>query len=281
MRLGTFLALLLLSALSLLAACAGGREIILATTTSTQDSGLLDGLVPTFEEQTGYRVKTIAVGSGQALRLGAEGEADVLLVHSPEAEAEFMAAGHGIDRRLVMHNEFVIVGPPDDPAGIRGLASAEEALARIAAAEALFISRGDDSGTHARERKLWQEAGIVPGGRWYQETGQGMGQTLIIASQKGGYTLTDRGTYLAQRRNLELEVLVEGDPGLFNVYHVIVVNPAKHPRINAEGARAFAQFITSTQAQEVIRSFGAERFGEPLFTPDAYVEPAPEMGSPP
>ncbi len=275
---------LVLASLALLfafLACGDTNELILATTTSTQDSGLLDRLVPLFEKETGYHVKTIAVGSGQALRLGEEGEADVVLAHSPEAEEAFMAAGHGVDRRLVMHNDFVVVGPAADPARIAGLNSASAALARIAEAGSLFLSRGDDSGTHVRERKLWEAAGVTPSGSWYQETGQSMGQTLVIASDKRGYTLSDRGTFLAQAKKLDLAILLEGDPGLFNVYHVIVVNPDKHPRVNGEGARAFSRFITSSVVQEIIRNFGVDRYGEPLFVPDAYIESTPGMEAQP
>ncbi len=266
----------------LLAACTGGGdELILATTTSTQDSGLLDVLIPRFEEATGLSVKTIAVGSGAALRLGEEGEVDVVLAHSPDAEEAFMAAGHGVNRRLVMHNDFVIVGPDDDPAGIAGLDDAAEALRRIAAKGAPFLSRGDDSGTNAKELKLWGEAGVTPSGGWYQETGTGMGQTLLVASEKRGYTLTDRGTYLAQRENLDLKTLVEGDPSLFNVYHVLQVNPAKSSRINAEGAARFVEFITSPETQDLIAGFGVDRFGQPLFVPDAFVESTPGAQSAP
>ncbi|MBI2913383.1 MAG: substrate-binding domain-containing protein [Chloroflexi bacterium] len=255
---------------SLFAACGGGNELILATTTSTQDSGLLETLVAAFERQTGYHVKPIAVGSGQALRLGEEGEADVLLVHSPEAEEAFMAAGHGVDRRLVMHNDFVIVGPAADPADVSGLESASEAMAKIARAGSTFFSRGDESGTHAREKKLWADAGLAPFQQpWYKETGQGMGQTLFIANEKDGYALADRGTYLALKERLRLVVLLEGGAGLLNVYHVIVVNPDESGKVNAEGARAFADFVTSSQGQEIIRTFGVEQYGEPLFYPDA------------
>ena len=270
--------LLSASALLLMLAVACGdasHELILATTTSTQDSGLLDVLVPLFEKQTGYSVKTIAVGSGAALRLGEEGEADVLLAHSPDAEEEFMAAGHGTDRRLVMHNDFVLVGPADDPVGIRGLDDAAEALRRIAAAGTTFLSRGDESGTHTKELKIWGSAGVEPSGSWYQETGTGMGQTLLVADEKRGYTLSDRGTYLAQRDNLALEVLLEGDPALFNVYHVVQVNPAKSGRINEAGAAAFVEFITSDAVQKEIRSFGEDKYGQPLFVPDAYLESTP------
>ena len=244
-------------------------ELILATTTSTQDSGLLDVLVPEFEKLTGYQVKTVAVGSGQALTMGKEGNADVLLVHSPAAEKEFMAGEYGVDRRLVMHNDFIIVGPATDPAGIKKTTTAADALKAIAAAEAPFVSRGDDSGTHKAELALWKKAAITPEGAWYQESGQGMGATLTIASEKGAYTLTDRATYLAQKDKLDLEILVEGDPALLNIYHVISVNPAKWPKVNAAGATAFADFLTSPDGQAMIGSFGVEKFGQPLFVPDA------------
>jgi tungstate transport system substrate-binding protein len=244
--------------------------LILATTTSTQDSGLLDVLIPLFEQQSGYVVQTIAVGSGAALQMGREGNADVLLVHAPAAEEEFMASGFGSDRRLVMYNEFVIVGPPDDPAGIRGSAVTTEAMRRIAAASATFVSRGDDSGTHQLERQLWAAAGLDPSAQpWYLESGQGMGATLTIASEREAYTMTDRATYLAHRAALRLDILVEGDPLLRNVYHVIVVNPERWPNTNLEGATAFADFIVSPAAQEVIRTFGAEEYGQPLFFPEA------------
>ena len=244
-------------------------ELILATTTSTQDSGLLDVLVPEFEKLTGYQVKTVAVGSGQALTMGKEGNADVLLVHSPAAEKEFMDGEYGVDRRLVMHNDFIIVGPATDPAGIKKTTTAADALKAIAAAEAPFVSRGDDSGTHKAELALWKKAAIMPAGAWYQESGQGMGATLTIASEKGAYTLTDRATYLAQKDKLDLEILVEGDPALLNIYHVISVNPAKWPKVNAAGATAFADFLTSPDGQAMIGSFGVEKFGQPLFVPDA------------
>jgi tungstate transport system substrate-binding protein len=251
------------------AGCSGEDELILATTTSTQDSGLLDELVPAFETQYDYKVKVIAVGSGQALALGEAGEADVLLVHSPKAEEEFMSAGNGEDRLLVMHNDFVIVGPSSDPAGIGRADSAAAALALVAGKEAAFFSRGDESGTHSKELSLWEKANAAPGGTWYQETGQGMGATLGVASEKQGYTLTDRGTYLALRDDLDLAVLYEGDSALNNIYHVIVVNPEKHGEVNAEAARAFAAFITSPETQNLIREFGVEKYGEPLFAPDA------------
>ncbi len=245
--------------------------IILATTTSTQDSGLLDALVPLFEQQTGYAVKTIAVGSGQAIAMGKRGEADVLLVHSPEAELALMAEGSGVNRRIVMHNDFVLVGPPNDPAGVQKH-TALESLQRIAAAQALFISRGDNSGTHAMELKLWKAGGIsLAGQAWYQQTGQGMGQTLAIAAEKNAYTLSDRGTFLALRKKLGLSLLHEGDSALRNVYHVIQVNPARFPKVNAAGGHAFADFMVSKAVQQRIKEFGIATYGSPLFFPDADV----------
>lgn len=246
------------------------RPVILATTTSTQDTGLLDVLVPLFEIKTGLTVKTIAVGSGQAMAMGKRGDADVLLVHSPDDEKTFVEEGFGLRRRIVMHNDFVVVGPAEDEARVKGAASAAEAFKAIAAAGAFFVSRGDDSGTHRKENKLWGGAGTDPEGKpWYLETGSGMGQTLQVASEKGAYTLTDRGTFLALEATLHLDILVEGEPGLFNVYHVIEVNPQKLPLVNVDGARAFADFILSPEAQDVIRTFGTEKFGMALFYPDA------------
>jgi len=246
------------------------KDIILATTTSTQDSGLLEVLIPVFEKKTGYRVKTISVGSGQAMALGERGEADVLLVHAPEAEKKFVEKGFGIHRRLVMYNDFILVGPPDDPARLKGIPSATEGLKKIADAGALFISRGDNSGTHQLEKKLWKNCGIAPEGHtWYQESGQGMGQTLGIASEKGAYTLTDRGTYLALKKALHLDILIQGDKSLLNIYHVIEVNPVKWPKVNTAGAKAFSDFIVSPEAQDMIGTFGLEKFGQPLFFPVA------------
>ena len=243
--------------------------LLLVSTTSTQDSGLLDVLLPAFTEKTGYSVQLVAVGSGQALKIGEQGNADVILLHSPAAEKEFVARGFGIDRRLVMHNDFVIVGPPSDPARIRGQ-NPVEALKRIFTACATFVSRGDDSGTHVKELALWKNAELDPVGKaWYLETGQGQGATLSIAFEKGGYALTDRGTFLAYKSNIDLEILIEGDPFLLNVYHVIIVNPEKWPSVNLEGAKAFADFITSPEGQEIIGEFGVEKYGEPLFFPDA------------
>ena len=246
------------------------KNIILATTTSTQDTGLLDVLIPIFEKETGYFVKTIAVGSGQAMAMGQKGEADVLLVHSPDAEKKFIADGFGVNRQLVMHNDFVIVGPVADPAKIKGTKSSAEALKLIANANVLFVSRGDNSGTHAKEKTLWKKADITPEGRkWYQETGSGMGQTLNVAAEKKGYTLTDRGTYLSLKKNLGLDILVEGDSALLNIYHVIEVNVDKWPKVNAEGAKAFADFMISKKTQSIVKTFGIDKFGSPLFFPDA------------
>jgi tungstate transport system substrate-binding protein len=273
---------LLLAAVISIIACgatlsgwASSRTVILATTTSTQDSGLLDLLIPFFEKDTGYQVKTIAVGSGQAMKMGEKGEADVLLLHSPDAEKKFMADGFGTNRRLVMHNDFVIVGPPADPAKITSAAGAADALRRIAQSGSLFVSRGDNSGTHAKEKSLWKSVGITAEGqKWYQQTGLGMGQTLNVAAEKKGYVLTDRATFLAQRKNLGLTVLVEGDSKLLNIYHVIELNVARWPKVNAAGGKAFADFLVSKKVQEMIGRFGADKFGAPLFFPDAGKNPA-------
>jgi tungstate transport system substrate-binding protein len=246
------------------------KTILLATTTSTQDSGLLDVLLPIFEKETGYFVRTIAVGSGQAMAMGERGEADVLLVHSPEAEKKFMAEGCGINRRLVMHNDFIIVGPQEDPARINGAKSSVESFKKIASAKVLFLSRGDNSGTDAKEKAIWKAAGINPeGDKWYLETGLGMGQTLNVAAEKKGYTLADRGTYLALKKNLGLNILVEGDAALLNIYHVIEVNPAKWPTVNSAGAKAFAGFMVSKKTQGTIKTFEVDKFGSSLFFPDA------------
>ncbi|TMG01359.1 MAG: tungsten ABC transporter substrate-binding protein [Chloroflexi bacterium] len=268
------LALLLIVVATIYGCGGGSHELILATTTSTQDSGLLDVLIPQFEKEHDYKVKTVAVGSGEALRLAGEGEADVVLAHSPKAEEDFMAAGNGESRLVVMHNDFIIVGPGDDPAGIKGLTSAADAFKKIASAEAIFLSRGDQSGTNTKELSLWTSAGIQPSGAWYQETGSGMGATLNVATQKRGYTLSDRGTYLAQKKNLDLDLLVEGDKALFNQYHVMVVDPKKHSNVNAEGARAFASWITSVEVQKTIGDFGVKEYGQQLFIPDAGKEAA-------
>lgn len=246
--------------------------LILATTTSTQDSGLLDVLVPMFEAESGYTVKTVAVGTGAALKMGEEGNADVLLVHAPQAEKALMEAGYGKDRMLIMHNDFVIVGPMDDQAGIAGNESASDAFTFIAESESGFISRGDDSGTNKKELSIWDDTTFSPNDEkpsWYVESGQGMGATLIIASEKQVYTLTDRATFLANQENLDLAILVEGDAVLLNVYHVMTVNPDKWPQVNYQGALAFANFITHLDTQAVIAEYGVDKFGKPLFFPDA------------
>jgi tungstate transport system substrate-binding protein len=257
------------------AACGGvvpGRpdrpEVLLATTTSTQDSGLLDVLIPDFERRTGYKVKTSAVGTGAALAIGAKGDADVVLVHAPSAEEAWMRDANGDRRLLVMHNDFVFVGPPEDPARIGGR-KVFDALRAIAAAQAPFISRGDNSGTDILEKSLWKQVAISPQRPWYVEAATGMGQTLTIASEKKAYTVTDRGTYLARRGSLALGILVEKDPPLINIYHVITVSRAKFPRVNQAGADAFADYLVSPPAQKLIGEFGVDRYGQPLFFPDA------------
>jgi len=247
----------------------GKGEIILATTTSTYDTGLLDVLIPDFEKKTGYTVKPIAVGTGKALAMGSRGDADLLLVHAPEAEMELVHSGAAVNRHGVMYNYFAIVGPPSDPAGIAGMEDPVAAFAGIAEREALFVSRGDDSGTHKKELKIWQKAGVTPGGPWYLETGTGMGDTLKVASEKSGYTLTDWGTFLALKRNLSLIPLVTGSDMLLNVYHVMQVNPAKFEDVNAEGAEAFINYIISEDAQRLIGEFKREEYGVSLFIPSA------------
>ena len=244
-------------------------NLILATTTSTQDSGLLDVLIPDFEQHTGYTVQTVAVGSGEAMKMGQQCNADVLLVHSPSAEKDFMTNGYGSDRRLVMHNDFVVVGPAADPAGIKGSATAIDAFTKIADARSPFITRGDASGTNSKELAIWKNANITPKGDWYIESGQGMLASLQIASEKAAYTLSDRATFLANQDTLQLEILVEGDASLLNIYHVIVVNPANCPTVNNTGAIAFADYIVSPDTQALIGSFGVEKYGQALFTPDA------------
>ena len=250
---------------------AQSRDVILATTTSTRDAGLLDSLLPVFERQTRYSVKVIAVGSGQALAMGRRGDADIVLSHAPEAERALVDSGYFVSRRLVMHNDFLIVGPPGDPANLRGMTDPVAALQRIAQREAPFVSRGDQSGTHQMEQKLWREAGIPPrdASAWYTESGHGMGETLQMTDQKRAYTLTDRATYLAWRAKVQLVPVVEGDPRLYNVYHVLELNPKNAPRINVAGGRAFADFLVSPEAQRLIGEFGKARFGQSLFVPDA------------
>jgi tungstate transport system substrate-binding protein len=244
------------------------RTLILSTTTSTQDSGLLDVLIPMFEQATGYSVKTISVGTGQALALAARGEADVTLAHAPALEKKYVEDGKMLNRRLVMYNDFVVVGPAEDPAQIRGRKAAD-ALARIAQAQARFVSRGDKSGTHLLEQALWKSAGVEPRGAWYIESGQGMGQTLLVANERKAYTLTDRGTYLAFQKRLDLPILVEKDRPLLNIYSVMEVNPANGPRVNAAAGKAFADFMLSPAVQAVIKTFGVDKYGQPLFVPIA------------
>jgi tungstate transport system substrate-binding protein len=243
--------------------------VIVSTTTSTQDSGLLDVLVPMFERKTGLSVKTISVGTGQALALAARGEADVTLAHAPSVEKKYVEEGKMSNRRLVMYNDFVIIGPAEDPAKIKGLPHAVDALRRIAESQSRFVSRGDKSGTHVLEQGLWKQAGLEPKGAWYIESGQGMGQTLGIANERHAYTLTDRGTYLAFARRIDLPILVEKDRPLLNVYSVMEVNPANGPRVNAAGGKAFAEFMLGPETQAVIRTFGVDKYGQALFVPIA------------
>lgn len=255
-------------------AASQGKQLLLATTTSTRDTGLLDSLLPIFEHQSGYSVKVIAVGSGQALAMGRRGDADLVLSHAPEAERALVDSGYFVRRRLMMHNEFLLVGPAADPAGVRGEWDPVAALARIAERHARFVSRGDQSGTHQRELLLWKRVktgGLppTPGGDWYIESGQGMGATLLLADEKHGYTLTDIGTYLAWRAKLELVPVVEGDDLLYNVYHVLELNPKTAPRANLAGGRALADFFVAPETQRLIGTFGKAQFGRSLFVPDA------------
>ncbi|HHY40016.1 MAG TPA: solute-binding protein [Syntrophaceticus sp.] len=245
------------------------KKVILATTTSTVDTGLLDELLPIFKEKTGYEVSTIAVGTGEALRMGEEGNADVLLTHAPASEKPLVENGDVINYQLVMHNDFVIVGPASDPAKIKGMKSAADSFKKIMDTSSPFVSRGDDSGTHKKEKSIWEKLNVEPKGDWYIEAGSGMGDTLRMASEEQAYTLTDRGTYLAWKDKLDLEVMVEGDKILLNIYHVMQVNPDKNDKINAEGAKAFVEFMVSPDTQKIIENFGKDKYGEPLFIPDA------------
>ena len=250
-------------------ALARSGTVILSTTTSTQDSGLLDTLVPLFERKTGLSVKTISVGTGQALALAARGEADVVLVHAPALERKYVEEGKMQNRRLVMYNDFVIIGPADDPAKIKGLPKAVDALKRIAETQSRFVSRGDKSGTHLLEQALWKQAGIEPKGASYIESGQGMGQTLGIANDRRAYTISDRATWLAFQKRIDLPILVEKDKPLLNIYSVMEVNPANGPRINVAGGKAFADFMVAPETQAVIKTFGVDKYGQPLFVPIA------------
>ena len=245
--------------------------VILSTTTSTQDSGLLDVLVPMFERQTGYSVKTIAVGTGQALALAARGEADVVLAHAPGLEKKYVADGKMLNRRLVMYNDFVIIGPAADPAKVKGTKKAADAMQAIAATGSRFVSRGDNSGTHTLERALWKLAGVEPQAGWYIESGQGMGVTLGIADDRKAYTLTDRGTYLAFQRRVRLPILLEGDRPLLNIYSVMEVNPSNGPRINTVGGNVFADFMVSSDVQKIIKTFGVDKIGRASCRERVYV----------
>jgi len=264
------LLLVLVSVLSLAApARAQSNTVILSTTTSTQDSGLLDLLVPMFEKKTGMTVKTISVGTGQALALAARGEADVALVHAPSVERKYVEEGKMRNRRLVMYNDFVIIGPEDDPAKIKGMTKATDALKRIAETQSRFVSRGDKSGTHVLEQGLWKQASVEPRGSWYIESGQGMGQTLGIANDRRAYTITDRGSWLAFQKRISLPILVEKDKPLLNIYSVMEINPANGPRVNTAGGKAFADFMVAPETQAVIKIFGVDKYGQPLFVPIA------------
>ncbi len=259
------------TAVALLPAQAG--RLRLATTTSTEQSGLLRVLIPPFEKLSGLKVDVIAVGTGKALKLGENGDADVVLVHAREAEEAFLAAGFGVNRRDVMHNDFLILGPARDPAGIRGMRSAADAFRRIAAARVDFLSRGDQSGTHVKELELWKKAGLAPQGRWYKEVGQGMGEVITMAADLQGYTLADRGTWLSMKNRVALVILSEGDPALFNPYGVIAVNPARYPKIRYMDAMRFIAWLTSAEGQAIIGDYRIE--GEPLFFPDAVPDATP------
>jgi tungstate transport system substrate-binding protein len=248
----------------------GPVRLILATTTSTQDSGLLDVILPDFESQFGVDIDVVAVGTGQALQLGKDGNADVVLVHARSQEDAFMDEGHGTRREDVMYNDFIIVGPPGDPAGIMGMTNGAEAFAKIAEAGATFVSRGDDSGTHSKEKAIWAAAEIEPAGEWYVSAGQGMGAVLTMADEQEAYTLSDRATYLARTiEGTDLVIVVEGDPILFNPYGVMAVNPDKNPLINEDLANQFIDWLISVETQEKIAQFGVEDFGQSLFVPDS------------
>ncbi len=250
------------------AGAADDRSITVASTTSTEASGLFGHILPLFEEETGIDVRVVAVGTGQAFEIGRRGDADVVFVHDRAGEEAFVAEGHGVGRRPVMYNDYVIVGPESDPAGVAGMGDAAAALERIAGAEAPFASRGDDSGTHRAERRLWREAGVEPSGGWYRETGSGMGQTLNTAAGMGAYVLADRGTWLSFRNRGDLEVLVQGDPRLFNQYGIILVNPAKHPHVKKDAGQAFVDWVVSTDGQNAIAEYKIG--GEQLFFPNAH-----------
>ena len=265
-----FLVLFIISASGIIRA--EELRLRLATTTSTEDTGILPVLNAPFEKMMNIKVDVISVGTGKALELGARGDVDVVLVHAREAEDKFVANGSGINRRDVMYNDFIIIGPEKDSAKIKGMTDAKEALTKIALAQAPFISRGDDSGTHKKELKLWEKAGIKPDGKWYFEAGQGMGPVLNMANEKQAYALSDRGTYLAYRGKIGLKILCENDPVLNNPYGVIAVNPAKFSHVKYVYAMAYIGWLTSSEGQTIIREFGKDKFGQPLFIPTAIPE---------
>lgn len=244
------------------------KSMTLATTTSTQDTGLLDTLVPAFTEKYGVEVRVVAVGTGEAIEMGRRGDADVLLVHSRKAEDEFVEQGYGVNRRDVMYNFFFLVGPKDDPAKVAETKDAVAAMNAIAESKSTFISRGDESGTHKKEKDLWKLANIEPQGKeWYKEVGQGMGATLTMANEEGAYTLVDSGTWYAYQDKVNMKIVLEGDPALFNPYGVIAVNPEKHPNVAYNAAMAFIEFITSEEGQKIIGEY--KKNGYQLFVPDA------------
>ncbi len=266
----------LVMSLFLLTACGQAADqdeqntlLKLATTTSTEDSGLLDVLLPEFTADTGFEVDVIAVGTGQAIVLGENGDVDVILVHARAAEDAFVAGGHGVDRKDVMYNDFLIIGPANDPAGIKGETNVITALQKIAQTESVFVSRGDNSGTHIMEQNLWNEVGIEPQGEWYREVGQGMGETFRMADEMVAYTLIDRATYLFNRDNYTLEPAAEGDERLFNPYGVIAVNPDKYDHVNYDGAVAFIEWLVYDKAQKMIEVYGVDELGQALFVPNA------------
>jgi len=255
--------LVLVLTFSSLSLAIGAERVKMATTTSTDNSGLLAVLLPPFEQKFNVRVDVIAVGTGKALRLGENGDVDIVFVHARAAEDKFVNDGYGVNRRDVMYNDFVIIGPKEDPAGIKGMRDAAMALRKISDEESPFASRGDDSGTHKKEKSLWEAAETLPEGSWYMETGQGMGATLLLAAEKQAYTMTDRGTYTALKDKIDLPILVEGDERLFNPYGIIAVNPAKHPHVNYEYAMALIGWVTSVKGQKIIADY--KKYGQALF----------------
>jgi len=258
------LAALTVLSLFLTQTAVAAERLKMSTTTSTENSGLLKVLLPPFEQQNDCQVNVIAVGTGKALKLGEAGDVDVVLVHARKLEDKFVADGYGVNRKDVMYNDFVILGPENDPAGVRGVKSAAEALTKIAAAQAPFVSRGDQSGTHTKEKEIWQQAGISPSGSWYSEAGQGMGEVIVMATQKRAYTLADRGTYNAfKKEKTDLKIVFEGEKGLFNPYGVIVVNPEKYPHVKYDLAMKFIDYITGEQGQRIIADYKVD--GDPVF----------------